>query len=232
MKTALKSILFVSIFVLASCKKGSQTSLDYIYNDKPELLTCEIPNKVLLKEAVYSFEADITEHYSSNKPDLRRAYSAFMAAARNKKIPYLKMISPQTIKIFEALKNEGSIYSNGNILNSKNEVIKCISSNIKDKGFKTTFNALLSTNSLRQDIIIPPLTAISRNMLTDKYLATYAALEFYYKGMYDIDLTKVADKPKSKVDFNKTPKTNSTPGSTDKVTPKIEEKDPHAGHNH
>ncbi len=230
MKTTLKLIVFVSLFVLASCNKGSQVNLDYIYSDKPDLLSCDLPNKNLLKEAVYSFEADITAQYSPDKPDLRRAYASFMATARNKRIPYLEMISPQTIKIFEAMKKDGTLY-NGNALNINNPVLDCISQNIKDKGFQTTFNALLSTNSLREDIIIPPLTAISRNMLVDKYLSTYAALEFYYKGMHAIDLTKVKGKPEAKVDFNKTPKTAPSSG-TNRVTPASNEKAPHAGHNH
>ncbi len=231
MKTTLKLIVFVSLFVLASCKKGSQSNLDYIYKDEPDLLACELPNKSLLKEAVYSFEADITAQYSPDKPDLRRAYSAFMASVRNKRILYSEMISPQTIKIFEALKKDGTLY-NGNTLNKKSAIIDCISKNIKDVGFKTTFNALLSTNSLREDIIIPPLTSISRNMLVDKYLSTYAALEFYYKGMHNIDLTKITAKTPSKVDFNKTP-TNPPSSGTNRTTPSAESvKDPHAGHNH
>lgn len=231
MKTTLKLIAFVSLFVFVSCKKGSEASLDYIYKDKPDLITCDLPNKVLLKEAVYSFEADITAQYSPDKPDLRRAYASFMATARNKRIPYLEMISPQTAKIFEALKKDGTLY-NGNALNTKSAVVDCISKNIKDKGFQTTFNALLSTNSLREDLVIPPLTSIARNMLVDKYLSTYAALEFYYKGMHIIDLTKVTVKPKAKVDFNKTPKTAPSSG-TNRVTPANNKKeDSHAGHNH
>jgi len=225
MKTTLKLIVFASLFVLASCNKGGQTSLDYIYKDEPDLLTCDLQNKDLLKEAVYSFEADITAQYATSKPDLRRAYASFMATARNKRIPYMEMVSPQTIKIFNALKNDGSFY-NGNVLNTSNPVIDCISKNIKDKGFQTTFNALLSTNSLREDIILPPLTAISRNMLVDKYLSTYTALQFYYKGMHGLDFTKVAEKPKAKVDFNKTPKTAPSSGTN------RTKKDPHAGHNH
>jgi len=232
MKTTLKLIVFVTLFGLVSCKKESQSTLNYIYKDKPDLLTCDIPNKALIKEAIYSFESDITAQYSPKNPDLRRAFASFMATARNKRIPYLEMVSPQTIKIYEAMKNDGTFY-NENLLNTNHPVIKCIAKNIKDVGFRTTFNALLVTNSLKENLILPPLREISRNMVVDKYLSAYAALEFYYKGMHDIDLTKVIDKPDPKVDFNKTPKKAPSSG-TNRVKAPSDDKGVHGGdgHNH
>lgn len=226
MKTTLKLIVFLTCIAITitSCKKGQEQSIDYKYSNEPDLVSCDITNKQLLKDAVYSFEADIVAQYSPSKPDLRRAYSTFMATARNKRVPYLEMTSPQTIKIFEALKNDGTLF-NGDALNYNSELIDCISKNIKDQGFKTTFNALLSTNSLREDIIIPPLTAIARNMMIDKYLSTYAALEFYYKGMHNVDLTKVTGRPKVITPSPPSSGVNST-------APVKEDVDPHAGHNH
>lgn len=223
-------ITFLLVITLFSCNQKSQFT-DFKYADKPIALTCEGVNSKLLNEALYSFEEDITSHYSNiNQPaSLNKAYSQVIRNSIYGGLKLEDIVSKHTVNVFEALKKEKGLWDATNPkshLNYKNKVLNCISSSIKDTSLKTTLNALLSTNSMAPKLFGPAIVNKYRNALSDKSLAMYIALDLYYAKMFDVDFTKVnLDKPEQKVDFNKLP----TP-----VKPTIEKPavDPHAGHNH
>jgi len=219
-KFTLIIVLLAVTFI--SCKQQNTFS-DYKFADKPQAISCEGLNSKLYNEALYSFEDDILKFYQQKKAEtsLVQAYSQFIRAAVYSRYKLEEIPSKHTLAVFEALKNENDLWDATNKeshLNYNGIAIKCIANNINDVNLKTTFNALLSSNSLSPKLFGAPLVSKYRNALNDKHLALYIALEYYSK-LFDIDLSKVnLEKPAQQVDFNKIP-----PAS---------EAVPHAGHNH
>lgn len=210
MNSNLKLIALFLGMTLLSCK-NENTLPEFKYTDKPVALTCNDVNSKLYNEALYSFEDDILTFYSKDKPNpsLIQAYSQFIRNASYGRVKYEDIISKHTSTIFEALKQDNSLWDANNTkshLNYNSPIIKCIGDNIIDKNLKTTFNALLSTNSMSPKLFAAPLSAKYRNVLSDKHLASYVAFDLFYANLFNIDFSKVNfDKPAEKVDFNKVP---------------------------
>jgi hypothetical protein len=228
MKLKFKIIaLFVATTVL-SCKTEpkEKTLTDYKFSEKGIVLNCDEFDLKLLNEALFSFEDDILKTYGTpaqtGNPNLTRAYSQFIRNAMYSRAKYEDIVSPHSAKIFEVLKSKTELWNlddpNGK-LNYNSAVIRCISDNMTDKSLKATMDALIETNSMKAKLYGPAILSNYGAAIRDKYLSTYVALEFYYGRMFDLDLSKVSEKPKPPVDFNKIPL--PVPGE-----------DPHAGHNH
>lgn len=223
MNTKINFITILLVFALASCKKEN-TFTDYKYAYEPNTLTCDNLDTKLYNEALYSFEADILSFYGKNNPNYNQlqAYNQFIREGIYGRANLEGIISKHSTKVFEALKNDKNLWisQNGSTgLNYKSPFLDCISKNMSDKSLKTTFNALISTNSMSPKLFGAPLLTNYRFVQNDKYLATYVALDLYYSKFFDIDFAKINfDKPDSPVDFNNVPQQPV--------------EDPHAGHNH
>lgn len=223
MKTQFFKLFVITLVIsLVSCKKETPFT-DYKYADKPETITCDNLDAKLLKEALYTFEDDIVNHYDAQTKNLSRAYNRLLNETLSNRLKYDDVISAHTANVFEAMKNNASLWNQGNAksnLNYNSEILKCIVSNIKDNRLKSTFNALISTNSMSPALTGDAIKGAVGRLLNDKYLATYVALEFYYAKLFDVDFTTINfEEPQTNVDFNQKP-------------PKESETDPHAGHNH
>jgi len=211
MKSTLTLITFLLVFTLFNCNKQNSFS-DYKYSDKPEAIICEGLNSKLYNEALYSFEDDILKFYQQKKSNITlvQGYSQFIRAAIYSPPKFEEIVSKHTLDVFEALKTDTDLWDATNTkshLNYNGKTLNCIASNIKDANLKTTFEALISTNSMSPKLFGTPLVTKYRNALNDKYLALYIALDLYYSKLFDIDFSKVnLDKPEQKVDFNKVPK--------------------------
>lgn len=219
-----KLFVIALVISLASCKRETKhTFTDYLYADKPESITCENFDTKLLKEALYSFEDDIANHYDAQTKNLSRSYNRFINEALSNRLKYEDVISAHTVNVFEAMKNNTSLWNQGNAksnLSYNSEILKCIVNNIKNNRLKSTFNALLTTNSMSPALTGDAVRGNVGNLLNDKYLATYVALDLYYAKLFDVDFTTINfEEPQTNVDFNQKP-------------PKEPEVDPHAGHNH
>lgn len=210
MNSNLKLIALFLGITLLSCK-NENTLTEFKYSEKPIALTCSDINSKLYNEALYSFEDDILTFYSKDKPNfsLIQAYSQFIRNATYGNVKYEEIISEHTSNIFKALKQDNDLWDANNTkshLNYNSKLIKCIAGNIKDENLKTTFNALISTNSMSPKLFGAPLNTKYRNVLSDKFLASYVAFDLFYANLFNIDFSKVNfDKPVEKVDFNKIP---------------------------
>lgn len=224
MKLKFKIIAFLVVATLFSCKKEAEekTLETYKYSEKGIVLNCEKFDLKLINEALFSFEDDILKAYGQNNPNLTRAYSQFIRNAIYGRVKYADVVSPHSAQIFEVLKSRSELWSVDNPstkLNYNSSVIECISNNMLDKSLKTTFDALIETNSMSPKLYGPALQSNYGAAIRDKYLSAYVALEFYYGKLFDVDLSQVSEKPEPPVDFNKVP-------------PPTPQNDPHAGHNH
>ena len=208
MKTNLKLTLVLLVFTFLSCNK--QASLEYKYSEKEDVFTCENIDSKLFKEALYSFESDLTNFYDRNEQNALQKYRKFIGPAVKNTLNLSEIVSPHTIQVFEELKNVDDLWnlnSKKSKLNYNHPIISCIAKNIKNQDLKTTFSALTTTNSMSPKLIGAPLSTSYQNLTNDKYLAMYTALDFYYARLFDIDLSNVIepDTPSSSIDFNKRP---------------------------
>lgn len=194
MKIQLKPLIVLLVFfLLTSCKKEATLS-EYKYSANGFQVTCEGVNPELLKEAVYSFEDDITNYFAQKgSKNLSQAYSRIVNLGIYGRAKYEEIASPHTIEIFEILKKDKNLWSlegTTKSLNYESSFVKCLADNLADKDLKTTFNALLSTNSMSAKLFGEPLRRSGYLAMKDKYLATYIALDMYYAKLFDVDFNK------------------------------------------
>lgn len=223
MKT-LKIIALSTLMLLGfNCKEEPKQFADYQFIDKGETVSCENMDTKLFNEALYSFEEDIKNFYGNPERDrgnLLRPYSSFVREAVTERANYAEIVSPHTIKVFEALKTKKEIWNEKNLksnLNYRSAFFQCMANHIKDDALTQTMKALLDTDSMSPKLFGAPLQTSSSQALNDKYLAAYIAFDLYYAKLFDVDLSQVAQKEK-----------NEDASLTDEAPVS----DPHAGHNH
>ncbi|WP_242119603.1 hypothetical protein [Aestuariivivens sediminicola] len=209
MNAKLKLIVFTACLGLASCKHNEQPFDDYKFSEKGIVLNCDNLDTKLYNEALFAFENDVMTFYGKDNPNQVRAYSQFVRSAVNNRVKYTDMLSPHTVKVFEALKKDNSLWDVNNPnshLNYNSPFFKCIGDHIQNKDLKTTLNALVSTNSMSPKLFGTPLMSMYSLAIRDKYLAAYVAFDLFYAKLFDVDLTQVnMEKPAAAVDFNKIP---------------------------
>jgi hypothetical protein len=200
--------------ILVNCKE-SQPKLSLKYSDQPVVINCDTNHSDVFNEAIYSFEAILAEHYANKNQNLAIAYRSFLKESTNNTTDYNSISNEHTLAVFEALNNIDGLWikkNNDIVINYNHDIFSCIGKNIQDKDLKATYNALLSTHSMSMRMLKDVLIAKSSRLNSDKYLATFVALELFYSKLSEVDLSKK----------------KQTPSET-KIK---EESDPHAGHNH
>lgn len=191
MKFYLKPLSFILISISFICCKKEATLSEFKYVDNDFQMNCEKVDLKLLKEAVSSFEDDITTYFANNgTKNLSQAYSRTVNLALYGRAKYNDMVSPHTIEIFNILKENNELWNldgETKSLNYNSEFVKCLANNLNDKDLKTTFNALLTTNSMSSKLFGEPLRRKAHFAVKDKYLATYIALDMFYAKLFDVD---------------------------------------------
>ncbi|MDO6598135.1 hypothetical protein Q4512_14520 [Oceanihabitans sp. 2_MG-2023] len=218
---SIKLLLLTIIINFSSCKKQKSSFADYQFNNEVQVINCGDLDNELLNEALYSFEKDFVPFYDLLQQNPIRAYNTFTKQATGKKIDPTLFASKHSVALANALKESGFITGKG--VNYNNPLIKCIAENMKKEGIKTTFNALVATNSFSKQLFNPALQTKTHKVNGDKYLSLYVALEYFYVEILKTDFTNVDfNRPKatkqentkpifnpnannSKVDFNKRP---------------------------
>lgn len=143
----------------------------------------------MLKEAFYSFENDIIKAYDKTGKNKLKAYRTFINFSIGNRVQFDKIVSKHTKEVFDALKTYPNLWVD-NHLNYNSKLVSCLANNIADNNLKTTFNALVSTNSMSIDVFTPALRSNSRYS-NDPYLQTYIALDYFYAKMFELDFTKI-----------------------------------------
>lgn len=194
MKSQLKLSLIILSIAFYGCKQQEETVFsDYKYANEEHVITCSDLDTKIYNEALYAFEADILNFYQRENSDIRGAYSVFLKAVANKQIVYEDIVTPHTMKVLQGLKNKPELW-NGNQLNYSAPFFKCLTDNFVATGIVPTINALIKTNSVRTDILAPPLQKYIKSAATDRYLATFIAFNMYYSQLVNIDAKKVSRK--------------------------------------
>lgn len=230
MKTLLKLTVITLFLSVLSCKndKTITDNFDYKYADTENTLNCNGIDTKLYHEALMAFEDDIMKTYNTRNSDIRVAHTTFFRTAQRNQVNYQEIVSPHTMKVFEALKSDQDLWTENNKLNYNADIFTCIGNNISDKGLATTYKALISTNSMRSDLIGAPLQNKVKTVNSDRYLATFIALEYFYSRLFKVDPLQVTEKdvPTNTVTKKEAKKTMVNTNLSDNT------KDAHAGHNH
>ncbi|WP_299226302.1 hypothetical protein [uncultured Psychroserpens sp.] len=209
-----KLILLALSMMLFNCKK-KQEQLNFKYANLNAEINCGNSYDALLNEALHAFESDLTNFYTPNNTNLNSAYRRFVNESTRNTANLNGIANQHSIDIFNTLKDVDGLWdAKNNKMNYSHEIFSCIGNNINAVDIKTTYNALISTNSMSLRMFEAPLKKYSRILQTEKYLATFVALDLYYSKLTNVDLTK-------KDELKKEQNTIANP-----------EKDPHAGHNH
>nr|WP_321226428.1 hypothetical protein [uncultured Psychroserpens sp.] len=198
-----KLVLVAICLCVFNCKEDTKTQeqtpskivdFDYKFPSVQKLVDCEGLDNGLYQEAMQSFEEDIANYYTPEKPILSRAYSLFVSQAIANKVDYSKLVSDHSKKVLEALEQDKTLWTtnpDGSKINYNHPIFKCIAKNIKDEQLQKTFSALIDTNSMSLRMFGDQLKRKTFGMKDDKYLATYVALELFYGKIYDKDLSEI-----------------------------------------
>lgn len=216
LKQKLAAIMLVALMFSCANTAKEKTLKAFKFEEKGVVVSCNDFDVKLLNEALFSFEEDILQSYGkptnapTSNPNLYRAYSQFIRNAIYGQVKYAEVLSPHSVEIFEVLKSKSDLWNTDNPihkLNYNHPLINCVADNMLDKDLKTTFTALLETNSMNPRLFGPALQSNYGAVMRDKYLASYVALEFYYGKLFNKDLSTVTDKKEEPepVDFNKIP---------------------------
>lgn len=196
-KRLLKLIIIALSVTLFNCKNETTTFNDYKYVDQENILICDNLDTKLYFEALLSFEDDITDKYDPNKKDIRRGYSFFTRDALAGTVNYQEVVSPHTMKVFEVLKKDTDLWNQDNTINYNSKLLTCIGNNFRNNDLKATFQALVSTSSMRSEIFGVPIIKFVKNSHEDRYMAAYVAFDLFYANLFDVDPTKVTEKPEA-----------------------------------
>ncbi len=187
------TLLIATIFLLISC---GEDKFEYRYTDKEDTIKCNIGsvNTPLLKEAFYSFEEDLKQYLSKNTRNPAQGYNVLIALSSSGEGPEPANTSAHVRAVLEALKKEKDLWVNDNgtyRLNYNSDTVVCLGENIQDEALRTTFNALISTNSMNSKIFSSPLRTKIRDIQKDKFLATFMALDMFYAKLYNVDFSNI-----------------------------------------
>jgi len=232
-KSQLKLTFIALCLIFFNCKKETASFTNYKYADEENVLICENVDSKLYMEALLSFENDITNYYDPKTKDLRRSYSFYTRDALGNKAKYQDLLTPHTMEVFEALKNDSDLWKEDQSINYNSDLITCLGNNFKIHGLQTTFKALVSTNSMRPELFGAPLLKYVKNAHEDRYMAAYVAFDLFYTKLYDIDPTTITeDSQKSKGSNASTLVNKKAEQLSQEKATETEQEDPHAGHNH
>ena len=193
-KTTLKLTFIVLCLTLFNCKKESVSFNNYKYANEENVLICENLDTKLYLEALLSFEDDIASYYDKKNKNIRRAHSFYFREAIANKAKYEEFVTPHTMEVFEALKKDKDLWNDDNSINYNADIFTCIASNFKVVGLQTTFNALVSTNSMSPELFGAPLKTHVKNAHEDRYMAAYIALDLFYAKLFDLDPATIIER--------------------------------------
>jgi len=211
------TLLIATVFLITGC---NEDKFEYRYADKEDTIKCNngSVNTQLLKEAYYSFEEDLKQYFSKNTANPAQGYNMLIAMTTSGKGPEPTNTSAHVRSVMAALKKEKDLWVNDNgtyRLNYNSDTVTCLGENIQDEELRTTFDALVSTNSMNSKIFASPLRTKIRNIQTDKFLATFIALDLFYAKLYDVDFSTIPVPNDGAIQNSEMPKTppSSTPKS-------------------
>ena len=221
-KAILKLTFITLCLTLFNCENENALFNDYKFDNDGTILNCDNLDTKLYVEALLSFEDDIASFYDKKNKNIRRAHSFFIRDVLANRAKFEDIVSPHSMSVFEALQKDKDLWLNNNLKNYNADIFKCLSSNFTVTSLQTTFNALVSTNSMSPELFGAPLKNQVKNADKDRYMATYVALDYYYANLFDIDPSTI----KEKTDFSKNEEQKNNQGNQIIIDQKKSQEEP------
>ncbi len=186
-------IFFSLLFLFALLTSSNSPKLEYKYSAQAYDITCDEIDQKLLKEALYSFEDDIQNKYTPKYTNTFEAYRQYLFVGMSGKAPYSEIASEHSLQIMQELKKQDELWIHDLTaqkirLNYRHPLIACLIENFTNEDLKMTIKALDENNALNTEILDSRMKSLVKVMQTDKYLATYVALDSYYGRLYDLKI--------------------------------------------
>ena len=193
-----KLLTYIAIIPLIALFLSCSETNKYKFQDKEQPISCNSEDDKLLNEALHSFEFDIATYYEKTVLDIeyfdiKTAYYHFIYNGAMGAVDYKEIVSPHSLTILKSLKEKGflnnpkSPYSN---LNYTNEMISCIINNIKDEELKKSLHSQIEVNFLDPKLMADTYRITINDAFTDRYFASFIALETYYQYLAVLNITK------------------------------------------
>ncbi|MGK0234026.1 MAG: hypothetical protein ACI9EK_000541 [Psychroserpens sp.] len=192
------ALTYIAIIPLITLFLSCSKKINYKYQDKEQLISCNTEDDKLLNEALHSFEFDIATYYEKTVVDIESfnietGYYYFIHNGAMGSADYKEIVSSHSLQILKRLKEKGfltntiSPYSN---LNYKNETISCIINNMKNEKLKNSLHSQVEVNYLNPKLMADTYRIAIDDAFTDRYFALFIALETYYQYLADLNITK------------------------------------------
>ncbi len=194
-------VLFTVLTLLLSCT--TQTKIEYKYQDKPQNVTCTGVDKLLMHEALYSFQEDIDEFFKNKgtgEKNITRAYASYIYRGTMGTAQFGMISSKHSRDILKKLQQLGDLFvkkNNKTTLNFNNQYVKCLVDGIKNEEIKRILKSLQQVNDMRVELLVEPYRKNVRDVHIDQNFAMLVALQTYYAHLADADLSNLDKNPKS-----------------------------------
>ena len=178
---------------------GCDKALEYRYQDKPQPIDCPGADKILMHEALYSFQEDIGAYYNQHT-DFRKgtnsyyleAYSQFVYFGFSGGARFQEIASDHSLMVLEKLREVPDLFVQKEgrwSLNYDHEFVDCILNSVQDDDLRTQLASLRKVNYLSPNVIAELMRINVLKVPQDPYLAMYMALDSYYQYLADMDLS-------------------------------------------
>ena len=188
----MRTIFIISVvasILLSSCNNSKIT---YKFQENQDLFPCENYDSKLVKEAVYAFEQFIENNYTINdSKNLINSYARYWAIASTKQLPKVHLLDEHLKEIILTLKEEEYLWTvhNGEYaLNLDNTLGQCLINNIKNEDINKSLSLLVEYKTYKKEYVLPIFKRDVSQLIEDRALATYVALEFFYSKLMNQDL--------------------------------------------
>ena len=173
------------LLLIFGCKNESK--IEYKYTDEEDLFICASADMELIKEALYVFEDYISMNYAFLSKQTPEGYHNFIKLLYDDRSPAKEFFSPYLIEFTEHIKNQNDLWIeiDGQLkLNYDHEVVTCIVNNIKDEQLRNTIDVLITSKTVKPQVLGPIMMRYKQMMQEDRALASYLALETFYPKLF------------------------------------------------
>jgi hypothetical protein len=184
-------LIFLLVLIFSGCENTGD--LEYKYTSEKDLFECKTVNMDLIKEAVYAFENYVKDNYSFRGPNtVAKGHANYWSVATTDRLPNIEKLDGHVINVYTVLLKEKDLWikTNDKITLDHNSVFfNCMVDHMINEDAKLAMSNLLKTNTYRSEIFTPVMKRNTRQLLNDKGLATYVALELFYAKLYKADIS-------------------------------------------
>jgi len=183
-----KVIVFGLLFISFACDQ--KPKIEFQYSNQPDLFLCSDADMDLVKEAVYVFEDYIKSNYSFLSKDRPEGYHNYIRLLLDDRSPAREFFNDYLKSFTKYIKEQDELWTEKDgllKLDYNHPLVTCIINNIQDEQLKNTIDAMITSNTVRPEVIGPLMFRNKHLMVEDRALATYLIFETFYPKLFYMD---------------------------------------------